>query len=664
MTNLRPRNWTFALLAGVLGAVACTKETTPAAAILHEDASTKNDTRQTGGNGSGGSSANGGSGGGTSVAGSGGSAGTGGSADSGGKGGGGGSAVGGSGGGGTSAKGGAGGGTTVGGNGGTSSSAGSDAGRSDGASDAVAERPGNRDTTGRSETSGDSACPTKQTLCDGTCVDTSTSTSNCGGCGTACGTGQVCSGGSCVGTTANDGCTDTLASNLTVQQIAVYQSVKIPIMTNGTEVAASSRISAVVNGRPTMLRVFVTPSSGWTARDVSARLTLVPSAGQPAVYTSKKTISAASTDADTKSTFQFNISADAMVTPLNYSLDIVECGDTSNTAGNARFPASGTIDMGVKTTGVLKVKIIPLQVGTLLPDTSDTALAPYAAHMKAMYPITDISFSIGDTLTAASVDDWSGTLDQVRAKRSADKPANDVYYYGLIKPAADLRTYCKSSCITGIGYVVDTATGSYAGSARAAMGIGFGDKASTETMNHEIGHNHGRNHAPCSTAGTISGVDASYPYSKAIVGVWGYDSRTQTLIDPNKYVDIMSYCSPVWISDYNYKALVTRVAAVNGVANVLTVHAEMAKWLVALVDDRGPRWGIPLDEPAPAEGQPEMATVYGSSGEELTSVRVYRTDVGDMASAMYLVPEPQDNWYAISVGGAVPLPFAAPMPKL
>ena len=657
----RRASWTFALLVGVLGAASCNKETTPAASVHNEDASAKNDVGPTGGSGSGGTSAKGGAAG-SSAGGAGGGESSGGKA--GGAGGGatagaGGSAAGGSAAGGSSAKGGTGGGSGA-GSGGNSSDAGADLARAD----APVDRTGNRDTTSRNETSADSACPGQQTLCDGTCVDTSTSISNCGSCGTACGASQVCSGGACVGTAANDGCTDTLASNLTLQQIAVYQTIKIPIMTGGTEVAAASRIAGVVNGRPSVVRVFVTPGSGWTARDLSARLTLVPSGGQPAVYTSKKTISAASTDADTKTTFQFNIAAEAMVTPLNYSLEIVECGAASGTAGNTRFPATGTIDMGVKTTGVIKVKIIPLKVDTLLPDTSDAALAPYAAHMKAMYPITDISFSIGDTLTVASVDDWSATLDQVRAKRSADKPANDVYYYGLIKPAADLKTYCRSSCITGIGYVVDTATGSYAGSARAAMGIGFGDKASTETMNHEIGHNHGRNHAPCSTAGTISGVDASYPYSKAIVGVWGYDSRTQTLIDPNKYVDIMSYCSPVWISDYNYKALVARVAAVDGVANVLTVNVEMAKWRVILVDDRGARWGIPLAEPGPAEGQPEMATVYDGAGEALTTVRVYRTEISDISAAMYMVPEPKDNWYAIAVNGAAPLPFASPMPKL
>ncbi len=659
---------TSTLLAAVLGVVACNSDTSSSASIHHDDASAKSDASSTGGKG-GNTSAKGGTAG-NPTGGSGGAAGAGGTAGSGGKGGAGGDATGGRGGsagsGGASTNGGAGG---QGGSGGSGSAGGSgrdaapDSARSDARSDVSTNRDGSRDTGGRND-GADSACPGKQTLCDGTCVDTTTSTSHCGSCGNRCEEGQVCSGGSCVGTTANDGCSDTLASNLTVQQIAVYQTIKIPIMTAGSEVAPASRIAAVVNGRASVLRVFVTPGSGWTAREVSARLTLVPSTGEPTVYTSKKTISAASTDADTKSTFQFNIAPEAMVTPMSYALDIVECGNASGAAGNARFPSNGTIDMGVKTTGVLTVKIIPLKANSLLPDTSDAALAPYVAHLKALYPVTDIAISVGDTLTVASVEDWSGTLDQVRAKRSADKPTNDVYYYGLIKPAADLKTYCRSSCITGIGYVVDTATGSYAGSARAAMGIGFGDKASTETMAHELGHNHGRNHAPCSTAGTISGVDSKYPYSKAIVGVWGYDSRSQALIDPNKYVDIMSYCSPVWISDYNYKALVTRVAAVNGVANVLTVDADVAKWRVILVDDRGARWGIPLDEPAPAEGQPEMATVYGDNGEALTSVRVYRTEIGDVSAAMYMVPEPQHGWYAIAVDGAAPLAFASPMPRL
>jgi len=59
------------------------------------------------------------------------------------------------------------------------------------------------------------SCSAGQTACDGTCVDTSTSPSNCGSCGNICSTGQVCDLGSCSdscsgGKTNCDGaCVDT-----------------------------------------------------------------------------------------------------------------------------------------------------------------------------------------------------------------------------------------------------------------------------------------------------------------------------------------------------------------------------------------------------------------------------------------------------------------------
>jgi hypothetical protein len=464
------------------------------------------------------------------------------------------------------------------------------------------------------------------------------------------------------GSATGDGCTSNLASNLTLQQIAVYQSVKIPVMQAGTEVASASRKASVVQGRTTLFRIFVTLGSGWVARDLAARLTVTPAGGQAVQYYSKKTISASSVDSDIKTTFQIFIPPDAMTGSLRYSVEVVECTAQSGTAGQASFPTSGDIDLGVKTTGGLKIKIIPIQTGTLLPDTSPAALAIYAAEMAAEYPISSISITVGDALTATSPLDWSGMLDQVRAKRTSDKPTADVYYYGLIKPADTLRTYCQSVCTTGIGFVVTSATGTTAGSGRAALGVGFADKSSAQTMAHEVGHNHGRNHSPCSTAGAISGVDSKYPYTGGLIGSWGYDYRTQALLDPAKYTDIMGYCSNKWMSDYTYSGITTRVAAVNGVAMVYTPDYALAQWRVLLVDERGQRWGIPITDKIPAEGDPEQATVLDRTGAGLTSVTVYRTDIADQPGSMYMVPEPQPGWYAVAITGAPPLPFADPRP--
>ena len=65
---------------------------------------------------------------------------------------------------------------------------------------------------------------------------------------------------------------------------------------------------------------------------------------------------------------------------------------------------------------------------------------------------------------------------------------------------------------------------------------------------HEFGHNRNLYHAPCGGAG---GPDRYYPYGSGNIGAWGYDSRTGDLVPPDQ-PDLMSYCDPHWISDYQF----------------------------------------------------------------------------------------------------------------
>ena len=78
------------------------------------------------------------------------------------------------------------------------------------------------------------------------------------------------------------------------------------------------------------------------------------------------------------------------------------------------------------------------------------------------------------------------------------------------------------------------------------------------TLAHELAHKNGvPQHAPC---GNPANVDPNYPdfpsfsaLPAASIGEVGFDSSTMQALDPLTTRDLMSYCSPRWISPYNYR---------------------------------------------------------------------------------------------------------------
>ena len=68
---------------------------------------------------------------------------------------------------------------------------------------------------------------------------------------------------------------------------------------------------------------------------------------------------------------------------------------------------------------------------------------------------------------------------------------------------------------------------------------------------HELGHNMGLLHAPC---GSPAQIDRFYPFSDGSIGGWGYDFAKRELVGPDRR-DMMSYCDPTWISEYNFMKL-------------------------------------------------------------------------------------------------------------
>jgi hypothetical protein len=204
--------------------------------------------------------------------------------------------------------------------------------------------------------------------------------------------------------------------------------------------------------------------------------------------------------------------------------------------------------------------------------------------------------------------------------------------------------------VAGIGYV--PGTNSFSTHQRVSMGISYADESSASTMAHEVGHNHGREHAPC---GGADGVDQNFPHSNAAIGWWGFIWPDQLVA--TDVPDIMAYCNGPWVSDYTYAALLERILVINENLAVLNPN-PVAEWRVIVQSFEGLFWGVEPSEPVAPEGEPESATIVDSQGAAIAQVTVYRSRMAHLGGASLMVPEPQPGWHAIALQGHAPLAYA------
>jgi hypothetical protein len=125
---------------------------------------------------------------------------------------------------------------------------------------------------------------------------------------------------------------------------------------------------------------------------------------------------------------------------------------------------------------------------------------------------------------------WSQILNEVNALQVAE--GTSYNYYGIVKVS-------YNSGVAGLAYV----------EGKSGIGVDWGSGVGARVFAHEIGHNWGMLHSPC---GNPLSVDPSYPYLDGGINYYGVDVTGDTLITPSGKYDVMSYCTPQWISDYTY----------------------------------------------------------------------------------------------------------------
>ncbi len=301
---------------------------------------------------------------------------------------------------------------------------------------------------------------------------------------------------------------------------------------------------------------------------------------------------------------------------------VAEANETDNS-----FPVSGSPGaVDVRSVPTFDVRFVPvLQTANGLEGVVNSGnTEAFLVNTRKMLPVAGYSADVRTSYTTSAPalesgngnGAWGTILSEVRALKTLD--GSSQYYYGVVKTS-------YSSGVAGIGYV--------GGGARTALGW---DRlpSGSEVTSHELGHNMGRSHAPCGGAG---GPDPSYPYAGGKIGVWGLDVATLAPKDPAVYVDLMGYCDPDWVSDYNWAAMVSYRQA--GPNNIVAVGQGTGRGLLVWgrITDQGPILepafvvNAPLALPPPG---PHRLEAMASDGTVLYRRGFSAVPVGDLPTGV------------------------------
>lgn len=199
-----------------------------------------------------------------------------------------------------------------------------------------------------------------------------------------------------------------------------------------------------------------------------------------------------------------------------------------------------------------RVTLVPVVLANGTGNVTAANAASWVDRVRRLHPVADVDVTVASPFTPSVTavtsggTGWDTVLSDLDKKRIAEGTGR--YYFGALHTP-------YSSGVAGLGYI----------GYPAAIGwdrTGLPDYGNyPEVLAHEVGHNFGRQHAPC---GNPSGVDATWPkaaaYANALIGAWGWDvnpggTSPSPLKDPASTHDIMSYCPGIWASDYTYQGV-------------------------------------------------------------------------------------------------------------
>lgn len=432
------------------------------------------------------------------------------------------------------------------------------------------------------------------------------------------------------------------ARGMRLTRVTANQGVQTDLVRDGLELPAEELAVRLIARRTTVLRADWLLHAGFAPREIIGRLTIWTPEGDTRVDDFKTMVAGPSNDGDLFTTFSWQLPAELVVPGLQYRIEAIEpdpalaSGEVSDPPPILPLPGRGTLvvhDQPME----MQVVIVPLQHEfngmTCTPEITDADLDAMRVQLEMHNPVERAVLTLHEpypyTETIGGIENgFVPILMKLGELRAKEKPAANIYYYGLI-------TSCDGypPGLLGQAYGIPDepiekfafqriATGRYAGSGKAAA----------ETFVHEIGHTQGRYHVRCS--GGEAGTDANYPHSNGRIGVWGYGIHDTQMRSPTGFRDYMTYCPFAWVSDYGWEKTFDTIAA-------------LSSW----GDAGAPADGVPIVVGAVLPGgQTHFYTTRGAvprSGRAKGTEVVFAAPGGEFRAAASVLPIPDSDSLAV-----------------
>lgn len=235
------------------------------------------------------------------------------------------------------------------------------------------------------------------------------------------------------------------------------------------------------------------------------------------------------------------------------------------------FPRNGRENLGVVHPPTLKLRFVPVSLtahGSITGNVTSGNVDEYLRLIRQFGPVGAIEYTIappfavgtsfGVPPSGGAATFWLALLQQLDLARVASAEYADAHWVGVVAPPVGFNN------VTNGGYAYIPNNGASFGPATRTLtvvnaGWFFRESATRELMLHELGHNFGRQHAPC---GGAPNADVAFPVAGGRTGAGGHDtySYQQGLTTSAAAIDaglgdVMGYCTPIWISNYSYDAM-------------------------------------------------------------------------------------------------------------